>query len=189
MPALTEYSHAGGLSRGLATIVLSPITLIKTRLEATGALGFDSSRSMASIAREVVRTQGVRGLWRGCVPTVLSNAPFSAIYYSVYCHCQRAAGAGSQIPLFAVNFSAGVLAAMAATIVTQPTDVLRARVQLGVASGFFSAAKSAGAEGSLPRTFFAGATPRFMKRTIQTALIWTLYEEIMPIVHGALSER
>ena len=190
MPVLTGRSHAGGLSRGLATIVLSPITLIKTRLEATGTFGLDSSRSMATVARDVFRTHGVRGLWRGCVPTVLSNAPFSAIYYSVYSHCQKAPGPDSPVPVFAVNFSSGVLAAMVATIVTQPTDVLRARVQLGVAPGFFSAAKSAvDAQESLPHTFYAGAMPRFLKRTIQTALIWTLYEEIMPIVYRALSER
>jgi solute carrier family 25, member 38 len=171
-------------------VVLSPITLIKTRMEATGTFGLDSSRNMLTVAREVVRTQGVRALWRGCVPTVLSNAPFSAIYYSVYSYCQRAAGPDSAVPQFAVNLSAGVLAAMAATLVTQPTDVLRARVQLGVASGFFSAAQSAVQEqGSIPRTFLAGAMPRFLKRTIQTALIWTLYEEIMPIVYGALSKR
>jgi solute carrier family 25, member 38 len=182
-------SNAGGLSRGLATVALSPITLIKTRMEATGKLGLDRSRSMLCIARDVVQTQGLRGLWRGCVPTVLSNAPFSAIYYSVYSHCQKAAGPDFPAPQFAVNLTAGVLAAMAATLVTQPTDVLRARVQLGVASGFFSAAKSVQEQGSISRTFLAGAMPRFLKRTIQTALIWTVYEELMPIVHRSLSAR
>lgn len=190
VPGIQWQTHAGGLSRGLATVVLSPITLIKTRLEATGALGLDSSRTMVTVAREVIKTQGIRGLWRGCVPAVLSNAPFSAIYYSVYSHCQQAAGPESPVPHTAVNFSAGVLAAMVATLVTQPTDVLRARVQLGVASGLFSAAKSAvKGPDSIPRTFLAGAMPRFLKRTIQTALIWTLYEEITPIIYGALSER
>ena len=36
--------------------------------------------AMASI----VRDSGTRGLFRGWGPTVLANAPFSAVYYSFY---------------------------------------------------------------------------------------------------------
>lgn len=32
----------------------------------------------------IVRTEGARGLFRGVVPTVATNAPFSALYYMFY---------------------------------------------------------------------------------------------------------
>jgi solute carrier family 25, member 38 len=186
---LVTRSHctAGGLSRGLATVLLSPVTLVKTRLEATGSFGLSGTGNMFTVARDVIKVQGIRGLWTGCIPAVLSNAPFSAIYYSVYSQCQKTAIMGAPQPL--INFAAGMLGAMVATVVTQPTDVLRARVQLGAATGLWSAAKTAVQSESVPRTFMTGAMPRFLKRTIQTALIWTLYEEIMPVVYRILADQ
>jgi solute carrier family 25 protein 38 len=40
--------------------------------------------------------------------------------------------AGEGRPTLAVNFSSGVCAATVATLLTQPTDVIRTRVQLGL---------------------------------------------------------
>jgi hypothetical protein len=36
----------------------------------------------------IVRTEGPRGLFRGVVPTVATNAPFSALYYMFYKNLQ-----------------------------------------------------------------------------------------------------
>lgn len=33
---------------------------------------------------------------------------------------------------------------------------------------------------SLSHYMHAGAAPRILKRTVQTALVWTLYEELVP---------
>lgn len=177
---------AGGLSRAIATAALCPITLIKTRMEATGAHMLTGRNNMFTVARDVVRAWGVRGLWRGCVPTVLANAPFSAIYYSVYMGIrQHAAPAGW--PQAATNFAAGVAAAMVATLATQPSDVLRSRAMLLSDKSSTLAWASSALGGDGRRIFLAGASPRFVKRTLQTALVWTLYESALPTVSRALA--
>eukprot|EP00892_Ulva_mutabilis_P001405 jgi/Ulvmu1/11265/UM073_0037.1 len=177
---------AGGLARALAGVVLSPISLIKTKLEATGSFGLIGKNNIYTVARDIVAKDGVRGLWRGCVPSVLSNAPFSAIYFSAYSYLRSCALADLGIPQQATNFGAGITAAMLATIATQPTDVLRARIHLGVASGLMSAASSTMSGAKAPQAVMIGAMPRFLKRSIQTALVWTLYEEFLPVIMKCL---
>ncbi len=51
--------------------------------------------------------------------------------------------AGEDRPQFAVNFASGVAAAFAATLLTQPADVVRTRMQLNLGTG--AAAAAAGA--------------------------------------------
>lgn len=160
--------------------MLSPISLIKTRLEATGSFGLQGKNNIYTVARDIVAKDGIRGLWRGCIPSVLSNAPFSAIYFSAYSYIRSLPIADRGIPQQVINFSAGITAAMLATIVTQPTDVLRARIHLGAASGMLSAASSMKGPAAAQATM-TGAMPRFLKRSIQTALVWTLYEEVLPV--------
>lgn len=53
--------------------------------EPSGASGLQSTWDALST---IVRTEGPRGLFRGVVPTVATNAPFSALYYMFYKNLQ-----------------------------------------------------------------------------------------------------
>lgn len=92
-----------------------------------------------------------------------------------------------QWPSFATNFASGTVAAVAATIITQPADVVRTHMQLGLARPTAAVAGAAAAgvarASSLhtlahimreqgTRGLMAGAMPRIVKRTFQTALVW-----------------
>jgi solute carrier family 25 protein 38 len=213
-----QAAAVGGLARALSAAVMSPVTLVKTRMEyggattaAAGAAAVAAAprykgtfHALATIARE---EGGLRGLFRGAGPTVLTNAPFSALYYLFYTRLQAAlgpgaggagAGGGSNtstttpptiVPAFAVNFVSGVIAATAATLATQPTDVLRTRMQLGLGAGG-AAPSAAAALGQVlraqgPAALLTGAGPRAAKRVLQTALVWTLYEELVPRLAAA----
>ena len=179
-----QTQPAGGISRAIATAVLCPISLVKTRMEATGAYSGAPAQGMLAVTRGIVRQHGVRGLWRGALPTILSNAPFSAIYYSIYREIKAAASAPDR-PQAAVNLCAALIASMAATLATQPTDVVRARIQLGANRGTFESASAISKHGG--RAFMSGAMPRFLKRSVQTALVWTLYEELFPLLSRVTS--
>jgi solute carrier family 25, member 38 len=187
LPGLRKSTstRTGGLSRAISTAVLSPISLIKTQMEATGAFMIAPPNNMLTVATGIVRSHGVRGLWRGTLPTILSNAPFSGIYYCVYNELKKSAS-GFGGPQAAFNLGAGFVAAMFATLATQPMDVIRARIQLGASRGMLQSASMALKEHG-GKVFMSGATPRFFKRSLQTALVWTLYEEMLPVVASALT--
>eukprot|EP00123_Amoebidium_parasiticum_P009704 comp19654_c0_seq2/m.23264 comp19654_c0_seq2/g.23264 ORF comp19654_c0_seq2/g.23264 comp19654_c0_seq2/m.23264 type:complete len:223 (-) comp19654_c0_seq2:699-1367(-) len=67
-------------ARAFATTALMPVTVVKTRLE-SGLFSYPNTwAALATIAR----SEGVRGLMAGLGPTILRDAPFSALYYAFY---------------------------------------------------------------------------------------------------------
>jgi len=118
---------------------MSPVTLVKTRMEYGGPNHISYNNTAHALAT-IARTEGPSGLFRGLWPTVLTNAPFSALYYMIYTKLKVVLSTwqsssnsdGGGWNSTAVNFVSGVCAATAATLLTQPSDVVRTRMQLGL---------------------------------------------------------
>ncbi|GFR44914.1 hypothetical protein Agub_g5998, partial [Astrephomene gubernaculifera] len=109
---------------------------------AVGPAGIPVYRDTFHALSTILRTEGMRGLFQGVWPTVLTNAPYSALYYMFYTRLKEGLS-GEGRPQAAVNFTSGVAAAVAATLLTQPADVVRTRMQLGL--GTAAAVTAAGA--------------------------------------------
>ena len=60
---------AGSLSGALAAWASNPIDLIKTRLQSKE----NPHRTSTAVVRSIVQTDGIRGLWRGTVPSTVST--------------------------------------------------------------------------------------------------------------------
>lgn len=131
LPWLLSWVRPAGMSRALSAAAMSPVTLVKTRMEYGGPQRVSYKNTFDALAT-IARSEGPRGLYRGLGPTVLTNAPFSALYYMFYTRLKSAL-ASDQHPQAAVNFVSGVVAATAATLLTQPADVVRTRMQLSLA--------------------------------------------------------
>jgi solute carrier family 25 protein 38 len=165
--ALLADTFVGGASRAVAVALLCPVTTVKTRMEASGAAAAAFAyRSVPHALRTIARTEGVYALWRGLGPALATNAPFSAIHYAVYRQLQAVAereiGPGAP-----ANFASGAAASVVATLATQPFDVMRTRAMLNL-NGPLGAT----------RGMLSGLGPRLAKRSLQTALVWTMYEEL-----------
>ncbi|KAJ3096347.1 hypothetical protein HDU97_006020 [Phlyctochytrium planicorne] len=121
---------AGSVARTLAAVCISPIELIRTRMQAT-----TSKSGMKEVAREVMamtNSCGVFSLWRGLVPTLWRDVPFSAIYWLSYESLiktlrQRSEFANSD---FVAPFIAGATAGTLAAVVTTPFDVAKTLQQV-----------------------------------------------------------
>lgn len=79
----------------------------------------------------------------------------------------------------AVHFTCGVSAGILASIVTQPADVLKTKMQLypskfnGIWSVIIYVQNKYGVRG-----YFKGMVPRMLRRTLMAAMSWTMYEKI-----------
>ncbi|KAH8727046.1 mitochondrial carrier protein-like protein [Phaeosphaeriaceae sp. PMI808] len=77
---------AGATARVLAAIVVSPIEMFRTRMQAANhtATAAGHFRETMDGLREMVAGQGVFSLWRGLTLTLWRDVPFSAIYWWGY---------------------------------------------------------------------------------------------------------
>lgn len=122
---------AGGLSRLGAVTVISPLELVRTKMQSRRL----TYSELQVCIRSAVAQDGVLSLWRGWGPTVLRDVPFSALYWFNYelvkdhlCQRYRMPQAN-----FSVSFTAGAISGAIAAILTLPFDVVKThrQIQLG----------------------------------------------------------
>lgn len=81
-----------------------------------------------------------------------------------------------------INFSCGILAGLMASMVTQPADVIKTKMQLypnefnGIYHATLFIYRKYGVLG-----YFKGVVPRMLRRTLMTAMAWTVYEQVIKI--------
>lgn len=80
------------------------------------------------------------------------------------------------VPILGCGFVSGLVA----SVVTQPCDVIKTRVQVnsGPNEGIMSALRGVSSNGSAIRGLYSGLTPRVMRRTMMAAFTWLFYEEV-----------
>ena len=77
------------------------------------------------------------------------------------------------------HFPCGVVAGILASVTTQPADVVKTRMQLqpNVYGSFFNTLAVI-LQNNGVRGLFSGLLPRATRRTLASAFMWTVYEEV-----------
>lgn len=177
-PTALQSALIGSSARALSGSVMIPFTVIKTRFESRAFNYSSTAHALSSI----LRTEGLRGLTKGLGPTLVRDVPFSGLYLMFYEQLktwvpEEVSGTQSSA---AVHFSCGLVAGLLASLVTQPADVIKTRLQLSSGSGL----RLTGAVLQIYRDrglggFTTGIVPRSLRRTLMAALAWTVYERMI----------
>ena len=67
-----------------AMLATYPLNVIRTRMQTGGMPGFPAYDTASDCLVDVVRREGVRGLYRGIAPSLSKVLPASSISYAVY---------------------------------------------------------------------------------------------------------
>lgn len=187
---------AGLIARSIATIIMTPVAVVKTRREWRGVDGeakgthsrWSSSANPLTTLRSVAhiaRTEGVLSLYSGVLPTLVRDAPFSGIFFAVYTNIKGALDDRTLLflPQSSKTFFAGLVAGATATLITHPADVLKTRLQIRSSNGAFADGKVLLSElknllkEEGPRGLLVGVSARVVKRALSSALTWSLFEK------------
>lgn len=167
-----------------------PVTVLKVRYESD----YYAYRSLAGAAKDIVRTEGVRGLFAGFGATAVRDAPYAGLYVAFYEQLKRTFGRlqhsssslssnssnGTNTSSTTINFASGALAAGLATALTNPFDAVKTRIQLqpGKYRNMVHALRLMIKEDG-GRSLMSGLGLRMGRKAISSALAWTVYEELI----------
>ena len=196
LPKLSNSANlfTGAVARASAGFVLMPLTVIKVRYESS----LYSYRSLWGATGDILRKEGVRGLFSGFGATAVRDAPYAGLYVVGYEKLKPTLGAflygrtkeeegkerGNGVMTTSqsatTNFLSGVLAAGVATALTNPFDAVKTRLQLmpGRYGNLVRAARMMVREEGV-RSLFDGLALRIGRKAMSSALAWTLYEEMV----------
>lgn len=124
---------AGLIAGAIGAAVGNPADVAMVRMQADGRLPFHERRNYASVADalfQMVQTEGFGSLWRGSLPTVQRAMVVTAAQLASYDHFKESLLASKVMDDgFATHFAASFLAGLVASIVSNPVDVVKTRIQ------------------------------------------------------------
>ncbi|KXJ28349.1 solute carrier family 25 member 40 [Exaiptasia diaphana] len=169
---------SGSSSRTISVTIISPIEMIRTKLQSRSGYKY---KELGSVIRTAIQQGGVFSLWQGLGPTLLRDLPFSAIYWTGYEFLRSRTAE----PGFWTAFISGAGSGLVAAILTQPFDVVKTHRQMELGEMEFSSPKRLPFTASILMklyrekgfsSLFAGLAPRMAKVPPACAIMISIYE-------------
>lgn len=192
LPTLSHTANlaTGATARVLAGMVLMPLTVIKVRFESSKY----SYSSIWAAATDIYRTDKVRGFFAGFGATAIRDGPYAGTYVLLYeglkKRLSRVPAASDAAPgvrqetqlrgAALVNFSSAIVAGSICSLLSNPFDAIKTRIQLEPHSytNMMQACKvMLQTEGM--RSLLDGLALRMTRKALSSALAWTAYEELI----------
>ncbi|XP_057768585.1 uncharacterized protein LOC130988688 isoform X2 [Salvia miltiorrhiza] len=138
----TQAALANGVAGMMASFcsqaVFVPVDVVSQRLMVQGYSGHATYTGGLDVVRKVVKSDGVRGLYRGFGLSVLTYSPSSAVWWATYGASQRFIWrllddnnvAPTEGNIILVQAAGGISAGATASCVTTPLDTIKTRLQV-----------------------------------------------------------
>jgi ornithine carrier protein len=138
--SINEFCLAGGLSGALVSFVLTPIELLKCRLQTQSYLQTEHIKFSGplSMFTHTIRNGGISALYQGHMGTLMREVAGGVAWFGVYEFTvknmiEKSAVAKSKSDLSAWQLmAAGALAGMSYNAALYPADVVKSRMQSGL---------------------------------------------------------
>jgi hypothetical protein len=126
-------SFAAGCTAQLwASVIWVPMDIVKERLQVEGQLKTTENFGSSSNAlKQIVKQEGVAGLYRAYWLHQFTWMPYNGIYFSCYDSVRSYLGAHTTVPEgLPTNVIAGLIAGTIASVTTSPLDLVKTRLQV-----------------------------------------------------------
>ncbi|XP_042468893.1 solute carrier family 25 member 44-like isoform X2 [Zingiber officinale] len=131
-----------GMSASLCSqAVFVPVDVVSQKLMVQGYSGFTKYNGGFDVVQHIIKTEGIRGLYRGFGLSVITYSPSSAVWWASYgtsqqimwkllSHGNDNASVPSQWKIVSVQAAGGVMAGAMTSCITTPLDTIKTRLQV-----------------------------------------------------------
>ncbi|CAA3012346.1 solute carrier family 25 member 44 [Olea europaea subsp. europaea] len=142
----TQAAIANGMAGMLGSLcsqaVFVPIDVVSQRLMVQGYSGHATYNGGLDVARKILKSDGIRGFYRGFGLSVMTYSPSSAVWWASYGSSQRLiwsllgygtehdGPAPTQGTIMLVQAGGGIFAGATASCITTPLDTIKTRLQV-----------------------------------------------------------
>ena len=174
---------SGGLARTVAVTAVSPLELVRTKMQSQ-KMQFSEVKEALKIT---VKSEGILGLWKGFMPTLYRDVPFSALFWPFYEVSKKFCTKSRLLKEdFSTHFVSSAAAGTVACAITLPMDVIKTRrqIELGeteLSKGGKSSSSTLAIAKEIVRNegakgLFSGLAPRVLKVAPACAIVISSYE-------------
>ena len=168
-----------------ATVAVTPAETIKTRL-------IDGNTSMVKGIVQILKKEGIRGLYKGWGPTVAKQSSNVGLRFMAFDQYKRIMTNGGERELKSYEqFLGGMCSGCFGTMCNNPADMVKTRMQGLEASRYKSVVDCVASifktEGVL--SFWKGVGPRLSRVVPGQGIIFMSYEQIQSAVEKQLAEN
>lgn len=122
---------AGGIAGSVSATITCPMEVVKTHLQASkgGSEVALTAKGPVSVARNIARIEGLRGFFRGLLPTIIGILPARATYFWAYATTKSQLSARfGESPI--IHMLSAAAAGISSNTLTNPIWLMKSRVQL-----------------------------------------------------------
>ena len=176
-------------------LAVTPFESIKTQLIEDRKRAQPRMRGFLHGSSVIFRDQGVRGFFRGFVPTTARQSANSAVRFGSYTSIRQVAQSyvepGEKLGSLA-TFAIGAAAGTITVYATQPIDTIKTRMQAIDCRGLYRNSIDCGVkiftqEGVLK--LWSGSLPRLGRLMFSGGIVFTIYEKAMELMDRADPQR
>ncbi|KAF9095099.1 hypothetical protein BGX29_009162 [Mortierella sp. GBA35] len=188
-----KYGMLSGATAGFCQVIATnPMEIVKIQMQVAGAQKLAPGEQRPT-AMGIVRSLGLRGLYRGTPATLMRDVPFSILFFPLNSYLKlQGADKDGKTP-FSVILGAGLVAGVVAASAVTPADVIKTRLQVarkpgdpvyrGIVDCFQHIVKNEG-----PAALFKGVVPRSLIVAPMFAIALAVYELQQRILAPAFVE-
>mmetsp|Transcript_38288 Transcript_38288/g.83293 ORF Transcript_38288/g.83293 Transcript_38288/m.83293 type:complete len:431 (-) Transcript_38288:553-1845(-) len=191
----TKYMIAGAIAGMTEHVAMFPVDTIKTRMQADPTLvqraagAQDHYATVPRAVRQILRTEGALGMYRGVSAMALGAGPAHAVYFAAYEKSKQILMSPGKTQVDpGVAAVSGALATVVSDAVALPMDVVKQRLQLPGSpyKGVWDCVSRVSREEGL-KTFFRSYRTTILMNVPYTAVHFSVYEtakQVLGRAHG-----
>ncbi|KAF9935768.1 hypothetical protein BGZ65_003023, partial [Modicella reniformis] len=176
-----QYGMVAGATAGFCQVIATnPMEIVKIQMQVAGTQKLEPGEQRPT-AMGIVRSLGLRGLYRGTPATLLRDVPFSIMFFPLNSFLKlHGTGEDGKVS-FSVVLGAGLVSGVVAASAVTPADVIKTRLQVaskpgepvyrGIADCFQHIVRNEGVT-----ALFKGVVPRSLIVAPMFAIALVVYE-------------